>query len=77
MPTYEFICLECGHSFSQHLSISRRKEAVCVKCGSSQLEQVFRCCNVLGGKGTSQATSAGNGHSCSHPGGCGGCSGCS
>lgn len=85
MPTYDFKCLDCGENFSQQLSISRKKEARCEKCGSIHLEQIFRRCNVLGGKGAGAGQSAEDGSSsgsagsggCSHHGGCCGCSGCS
>jgi len=69
MPSYDFICQDCQHSFTANLSISKRRDAVCEKCGSSKLEQLFRKCNVLGGKG-------GGTSGCSHTGGCSNCSGC-
>ena len=80
MPNYDFKCTDCGHTFTKQLNISARREAACVKCGSKQLEQLFRCCNVLGGKGGSSAgtgmeTGAGRPSSCG-AGGCGGCPGC-
>lgn len=69
MPSYDLICTVCRHEFTADLSISKRKEAVCAKCGSPKLEQRFRKCNVLGGKG-------GGTTGCSHTGGCSTCSGC-
>jgi putative FmdB family regulatory protein len=77
MPTYEFKCLQCGCYFTKQLSMSRRKEAVCEKCGSSRVEQVFHCCNVMGKKGSGGEEAPAGGSACSHKGGCGGCSGCS
>jgi len=36
MPTYEFICLDCGKKFEQFFSYSNygNKPAICVFCGS-------------------------------------------
>lgn len=70
MPTYDLYCRDCSHYFTVKLSMSERKNARCETCGSSHLEQQFRCCNVLGGKGgTTQS-------GCSKKGGCGSCTGC-
>jgi putative FmdB family regulatory protein len=77
MPTYEFHCLHCDHRFSQFLSITQRKEAVCEKCGSKQIEQIYRCCNVVGGKGGNSGQNLGASTGCTRTGGCGSCSGCS
>lgn len=79
MPNYDFKCTACGHRFTKQMNISARKEAVCVKCGSKQLEQLFRCCNILGGKGgsfTDVGGETGPSMPSSCAGGCSGCSGC-
>jgi len=77
MPNYDFKCSDCGHEFTRQLNISERKKAACVKCGSSRLEQLFRCCNVLGGKGGALPEDGmSKTSSCSRTGGCSGCSGC-
>lgn len=71
MPSYDFYCKKCESSFTKKLSINERKNAICDNCGSNELEQQFKRCNVLGGgSGQSQASS------CSRTGGCSGCTGC-
>ncbi|HHY06263.1 MAG TPA: zinc ribbon domain-containing protein [Clostridia bacterium] len=77
MPTYEFHCQKCGHHFTQFLSITQRKKAVCTKCGSKQIEQIYRCCNVVGSNGGSGGQNSGTSAGCTRTGGCGSCSGCS
>ncbi|MCR4441553.1 MAG: zinc ribbon domain-containing protein [Peptococcaceae bacterium] len=75
MPAYDLRCLSCGNEFTRRLSVSERKEAVCEKCGSKKLEQLFRRCNILGSKGGISPEPAGAGPSCG--GSCSGCAGCS
>lgn len=70
MPSYDFHCKKCGITFTKKLSLSERKNAACDNCGSTELEQQFKRCNVLGGSGQSQTSS------CSRTGGCSGCAGC-
>lgn len=80
MPNYDFHCRNCGFRFSKSLPMSARKSAACEKCGSNDLEQLFKRCN-LGGRssggdgGDYYPNVPAAGPSCS--GSCGGCSGCS
>lgn len=76
MPNYDLHCLECGSTYSKSLSISERKEARCNKCGGNKLEQVYKRCNLMGGKGSTGGSFPGGQSSCSHTGGCAGCTGC-
>ena len=76
MPTYDFRCLACNNVFSQKLSFSERKNAACEKCGSREVEQLFRKCNVLGGSSSVSEDMAGGKSACSRTGGCSGCAGC-
>ena len=41
MPTYEFVCEDCGKSFSVILSLAEyeKRQAECPKCGSKTLNQ--------------------------------------
>ncbi len=73
MPSYDFLCRDCHHSFTINLSISERKQAACENCGSANLEQLFRKCNVLG---VSRSNSGGSARRTCSSSGCGSCSGC-
>ena len=69
MPTYDYICQDCGQKFTIFLSLSKKNEACCTKCGSQNIKQLFT--GFLYSKpGASQ-----NSSSCS-AGKCGSCSGC-
>ncbi|TZE80764.1 FmdB family zinc ribbon protein [Calorimonas adulescens] len=69
MPSYDFICKDCRHYFSDMVSIKEKDEGNvrCPSCGSNNISQVFKSFNFIKRNG-----SAG---SCS--GSCSGCSGCS
>ena len=42
MPTYEFRCAHCGHTFEVTAHIADRDEkAVCPECGSRDVKTVF------------------------------------
>jgi putative FmdB family regulatory protein len=41
MPTYEFQCQTCGHSFSVITSWARKKETQCPACGGQELQELF------------------------------------
>ncbi len=43
MPTYDYKCESCGHSFSRHETMTEHVEsqAKCPKCQSDQVERVF------------------------------------
>jgi putative FmdB family regulatory protein len=43
MPTYEYRCESCGHSFSRIETMTEHgaKLATCPKCQSDQVERVF------------------------------------
>lgn len=66
MPIYDYKCPQCGHKFELLISMSRRDEAVCEKCGA-KVERVYNGkCNF----GSNQLGKDG----CS--GNCASCSGC-
>lgn len=41
MPTYEYVCRQCGHTFSLIMSLKERDTAkiTCSKCGSDDVAQ--------------------------------------
>jgi putative FmdB family regulatory protein len=43
MPTYEYACKECGHTFTIRLHIEEhdKKRPKCPKCGSRKLEHLY------------------------------------
>ena len=43
MPTYDYRCDSCGHTFEQVMSISQRKipEGRCMKCNDGDVRQVI------------------------------------
>ncbi|MGI6552347.1 MAG: FmdB family zinc ribbon protein [Bacillota bacterium] len=72
VPTYDFHCNECGRDFSLFTSISGRKNASCLHCGSREVAQRFTgflYAKPGGGNG------AAGGSGCSS-GSCSGCPGC-
>jgi putative FmdB family regulatory protein len=51
VPSYEFICRECGENFTTIVPYSQKKEVRCPKCGSQDLKEVFGLGFVGGGDG--------------------------
>jgi putative FmdB family regulatory protein len=41
MPTYEYICDNCGHEFEQFQSITAKPLRKCPKCGKSKLKRLI------------------------------------
>ena len=41
MPTYEYICENCGHEFEQFQSITARPLRVCPTCGKRRLKRLI------------------------------------
>lgn len=41
MPTYDFQCKACGHSFSVTTSWARKQETRCPACQSQELKELF------------------------------------
>lgn len=42
MPTYEFICVDCGHRFSiQHHMTEPMPLVTCPKCGSLEVQRLW------------------------------------
>lgn len=47
MPSYDFRCKVCGLQFTAKLSLAEKSRAVCEQCGSNELEQLFKRCNIV------------------------------
>ncbi len=43
MPTYEYVCENCGVRFEQFQSINARPLRKCKKCGRNQLKRLIGC----------------------------------
>jgi putative FmdB family regulatory protein len=43
MPTYEYICGNCGHEFEQFQSITARPLRKCPECGKANLKRLIGC----------------------------------
>ncbi|MEJ2203211.1 MAG: zinc ribbon domain-containing protein [Gemmatimonadota bacterium] len=59
MPSYDFVCQDCGASFEVRLSMSAYSAGDgrdCPRCGSTQAERSYTTVNVIaGGRGDSWA----------------------
>ena len=69
MPTYDYVCEDCGKRFTLFLSLSKKDEARCPECGSQKVRQLFTgfLYNKPHGSNSTSGCSGGN---------CGSCSGC-
>jgi putative FmdB family regulatory protein len=43
MPTYEYICGNCGYEFEQFQSITARPLRKCPECGKANLKRLIGC----------------------------------
>ena len=41
MPTYEYLCKKCGHTFEEFQSMSEKPLTGCPKCGTDSLARVM------------------------------------
>ena len=78
MPTYEFVCKGCNSRFSMFTTVSGRDKICCSKCGSKELQQVFKGVRFAKGGAYSDVESSSS-NAPSSSGGCAGgsCAGCS
>lgn len=51
MPTYDFRCQECGHTFTVKVSYQEKDKVTCPQCGSSSIRQSFAGVNIFAGGG--------------------------
>ncbi|MEN3187007.1 MAG: zinc ribbon domain-containing protein [Atribacterota bacterium] len=52
MPTYEYVCTECGEKIEIYATISEQEKGLkvtCPKCGSKKVARVFGNIMVMGG----------------------------
>jgi putative FmdB family regulatory protein len=67
MPSYDYVCLDCGHHFAIRVSIAAYSEGVhpaCAACGSAEVERRLSVLNVLtGSRGGGSSSAAGCGSS--------------
>jgi putative FmdB family regulatory protein len=64
MPSYDFVCQECGKSFEVRLSISAYSAGegrACPECGSRKVERAFTAVNVIAGSHSSSGSGSGGG----------------
>ncbi|HEY9062581.1 MAG TPA: FmdB family zinc ribbon protein [Pseudobacteroides sp.] len=52
MPFYDLKCKNCGEEFNIMAKMSERdnKQIKCVKCGSNELETLFKSINIIQSK---------------------------
>ncbi len=63
MPSYDFVCQDCGSSFEARLSISAYSAGEgreCPKCGSTNVERTFTAVNVIAGSSSSGGSYGGS-----------------
>ncbi len=56
MAVYDFSCQECKENFRVSCPIDERGNVRCPKCGSAQLQRIFRPVGVVGGAGSAAGT---------------------
>jgi len=70
MPTYEYICHQCGHVFEALRSMKDSDSPIgCTICNSQDTQRKLSVCNVNAGHASQYSSPSSS--SC----GCGGCSG--
>lgn len=63
MPSYDFVCQECGASFEVRLSISAYSAGEgrrCPSCASEKVERAFTAVNVIAGSHSSGGYTSGS-----------------
>jgi len=69
MPTYEYLCRRCNHTFEEKMTVEEKKNTkiCCPKCRSEEVRQQFFGLNLSGKKnkgGDSSGGCCGGGSSC-------------
>lgn len=57
MPTYEYVCTECGEGLEVFASFSEKEKGLktaCPNCGSNKMARVFGSFAVVGSSGPSR-----------------------
>ncbi len=78
MPTFDFKCNDCGHNFSEFVSIKDKEKVRCPKCGGRVSQRFTGFSYIKTGERCSSSSCNGGSSSSSCSGGsCATCSGCS
>lgn len=67
MPTYEYLCNDCGKKFETEMTLAEKsagKKTSCPKCKSGKVTQVLGNVNVIGSKRESSTPPPSCGPSC-------------
>ena len=67
MPLYEYECGACGRRFDRLVSASEAAEAVCPRCGASEVRRLISVIAGMTGRASNPAAQCGQGA-------CGACS---
>ena len=62
MPSYDFVCQDCGAPFEVRLSMSAYEAGEgrsCTRCGSTKVERAFTAVNVIAGGRSGDSYSSG------------------
>lgn len=59
MPSYEFICRQCGERFTVMIPYSKKEEVSCPRCQSDRLQELFGFSFVSSGSGGCAAADGG------------------
>ena len=62
MPSYDFVCQDCGAPFEVRLSMSAYEAGEgrsCTQCGSTKVERAFTAVNVIAGGRSGDSYSSG------------------
>jgi putative FmdB family regulatory protein len=74
MPTYDYLCQDCGHPFEVHSSItdySKGLKSTCPYCGSERAIRTFTGVQVVGSRRDGGRNSSGGCGPSAGPGCCG------
>jgi putative FmdB family regulatory protein len=55
MPTYDYVCDECGHAFEEFQKISDEPLQLCPKCKKKKLRRLFGAGSGILSKGSSSS----------------------
>ena len=47
MPTFDFMCGQCGAEFSHFVSLAEKDKVSCTQCGARDVRQVYSGCNII------------------------------
>lgn len=41
MPTYDYVCDTCKHTFEQSVSLDLRDSILCIYCGDAEVRRIY------------------------------------